>query len=104
MRTRSRKAGRPRVEELDVGGLARVGGPPDDWPRILAAVLVMDACDGERVDVALPGEQAEAVAAEIVALVDQARSTARVWVRPHRLGWRRVTVELIDSGPVPLTD
>src|SRR5512139_632886 len=101
MRTRTKK---PRVEELDLAGLARIGTQPEDQPGILAAVLVMDACEDGAVEVAFPGEQAEAVAAEIVAILTEGGATGHVEVRPHRLGWRRVRVELIDSGPVPLTD
>ena len=97
MRARA-KPRTPRVEELDVGGLARVGAPPEDWPRILAAALVMDASEGRCVDVALPGEQAEAVAAAIAAILEEGGATGHVEVRPHRLGWNRVSLVLADPA------
>lgn len=97
MRTRTKKPRGSGVVELDVVGIARLGAPPAELPGILAAVLVMDACEGGRVDVALPGEQAEAVASEMVAMIEEGRATGSVVVRPWRLGWHRVTAELAEG-------
>jgi hypothetical protein len=103
MRARAKKPRAPTVTEMDVAELAWTGAPPEDLPGILAAALVMYACEIDRVDVALPGEQAEAVASAIAAILAEGRATGRVGVRPHRLGWRRVTIDLAGPDPVLLT-
>lgn len=99
MCARATKREAARVTEMDVAELAWTGAPPEDLPGILAAALVMYACESDRADVALPGEQAEAVAAAIAAILEQGGATACVEVRPHRLGWRRVAIELASRRP-----
>jgi len=93
MRTRKREARPAGPAEMDLEELAWTGLPPEDWPRLLAAALMVEVEQGRRADIALPGEQAEAVAGEISRMLEEEGWTARVLVSPHRLGWHRVRLD-----------
>ena len=93
MRTTKRGAPPGGPAEMDLQELDWTGLPPADWPRVLAAALVVEVMQGRGADVALPGDQAEAVAAELSRLLEEEGETAGVLVSPHRLGWHRVRLE-----------
>jgi len=104
MTTRSKNRGPGRVEELDVVGLSRFGAPAEDLPGIMAASLVLEACDEGRIEAAFPGDQAEAVSVEAARIIEEGGGAGRVAVRPHRLGWRVVSIEIGMCRSCPLTD
>ena len=92
---------RPAVREMSLAGMARLGFPPEEWAKALAAALVMDLCEEGRLVVALPDRQVAELVAEVesMALKGTAKRAGevRVTTSPHRPGWTKVVLEIEDG-------
>ena len=84
------------VQELDLAGLAPLGGTPAEWPGFMASVLIQLEELGHTVEAAFPDDQAEQVAAEFEQLAAEVtgkeRGSVQVTRLPHRPGWTRLVL------------
>jgi hypothetical protein len=77
---------------MDTSGAEFTGAPSEEWPRILAAALVMEVSDSPsgELEVALPDDQAGAVLEQIESIAEGATGLVRVTRALHREGWTRL--------------
>lgn len=93
------------IREMDVGGAAFTGAPPEDWPAICAGALVMELSHAsDQVEAAFPDDQAREVREEMeriaVGASELAGGGVAIAALPHRRGWTRLVLSLADGALV----